>query len=401
MQSKNLRFRDLPKDAKNYIMMHALGSPLMIGEYALIMYLFMSGYVVLQLGVLFTLVNIIVASGPLIVGKLLDRALGARIAMSVIHFLEFLGYLIIFLAAGPYTSLILLIGLTVMKFGTIFYPIYPTYEHYAFPEEIREKAFLYHIIIPEYVQGLAFPIMGFVLSYVFPSLLAYRYLFLGLAAGNLLMIAYIHSRIGEIKEARFKVEKSKNKFRIAKAFFSIFAIEICLLLAESLIPTLVLAYFVLLLLKYSFFTLMLLEVMNSAVTILMGNILKNKEVNSRNWLVIGVLLFMLGQGMFILAGYLKSIIPVFAAIVFLTAGNVLWFPVHRSLLYRTIPREKRGTFFGSISTVERTISIFIPFISALLITIYVYLPFVIAMTLYTVSIMGYIKITKRKARRRE
>ena len=167
------------------------------------------------------------------------------------------------------------------------------------------------------------------------------------------------------------------------------------MLAESLIPALVLAYFVLIVLKETFFVLMLLEVINSAVTILLGNFVKNKEIKSRNWLVSGVLLFVAAQSMFILAAHVNSIVPVFLAIVFLTAGNVLWFPVHRSLLYKTIPKDKRGSFFGSMSTIERTMALFIPFISALLVTVHVYLPFIVAMVLYAVCIMGYIKITKQ------
>jgi len=395
MDSKNLRFRDLPRIAKNYILMHTLGSPFMIGEYALIMYLFLTGYVILQIGILFTIVNIIVAIGPFIVGKLIDHALGAKITMAIIYILESVGYFVLFFAIGPYASAILLLGITIQKFETIFYPIFHIYEHYAFPEDIRERAFLYHIIVPEYVQIVAFPALGFVLTYVFSSVEAYRYLFLVLSIGDLLMVVYVLRRIDEIKKATFVVEHEKKKFKLPKGFTSIFSIEIGLILAESLIPTIVLAYFVLIVLKETFVVLMLLEVTNSAVTILLGNFVKNKETNSRGWLVKGVFLFIAAQTMFILAAHVNSIIPVFAAIVFLTAGNVLWFPVHNSLLYRTIPEEKRGTFFGSMSTIERIIGLFIPFISALLVTVYIYLPFMVSMVLYTVCIIGYIKITRQ------
>ncbi len=396
MNTKNLRFRDFPRDAKNYILMHTFGSPLMIGEYAVIMYLFMTGYVILEVGILYTIVNIIVAIGPFVVGKLIDKALSAKITMASIYLLEAVSYFILFFAVGPYASLILLTGLTVMKFGTIFYPIYPTYEHYAYPEDIRERAFLYHIMVPEYVQIVAFPAFGFVLSYIFPWADAYRYLFLLLCIGDLLMVIYVLRRITNIKEATFVIEvRKKNKFKIPKSFFSLFFIEICLALGDALITTIVLAYFVLIVLKETFFVLMLLEVINSAVTILLGNFLKDKKIKSRVWLVGGVLLFIAGQSMFIFAVYMDNIIPVFVAILFLTSGNVLWFPVHKSMIYKTIPEEKRGVFFGSMSTTYRTIGIFIPFISTFLISIYMYLPFIVAMVLYLTSVIGYIKITKQ------
>ena len=165
------------------------------------------------------------------------------------------------------------------------------------------------------------------------------------------------------------------------------------MLAEAIIPSIIISYFVLIILQQSFFILMLLEVTNSAVTILLGNIVKNREIKSRNWLVGGVFLFIIAQIMYILAPHFNSIVPVFVGVIFCTAGNVLWFPVHNSLLYRTIPEEKRGTFFGSMSTIERTIGLFIPFISALLITVYLYPLFIVAMVLYAVCIIGYIRIT--------
>lgn len=389
-----MKFKDLPSEARSYIMMHTYGSPLMVGESALLVYLVLTGYRILQIGAIYTIVNIVLVISPLIIGKSLDYKISAKKIMILIWILEGIGYLLLFFSYGIHATLILTLGILTIKFATIFYPVYPTYEHFAFPSNILEKAFFYHIIIPELVQIVAFPLFGFILTYVFSTPEAYRTLFAGIFIGSILMALYVKFKIKDIPKAKFEIEKKRKRKKLHKRFYFLFSMEVCLMLAEGLISNIIIIYFVIAVLKQTFFMAMLLEVVNSLVTLILGNILKNREMDRRSWLIFGVFLFALTQIFFIAAGYFKSIVPVLIAVTASTAGNVFWFPVHRSMLYRTIPESKRGSIFGMMSTFSKTIGIFIPLLAAALMNLSKYLPFIAALILYVMCIVGYIRITK-------
>ncbi len=393
----SLKFRDLPLNARRYILLHTIGSPLMVGDYVVVIYLLLTGYGLISVGALFTIVNIIEIFFPAIFGSLFDRKISARAAMSFIYGLEGLAYFLFYLVYGPGSWIILAAGVFVIKFATIFYPIFPAYEHYVYPENIREKALIYHLIIPEYVQIIAFPIFGFLLTYLFVGVQYYRYLLLFVSVGSFLMIPYIFYGIEDIRETKIKLEKEKFNFHVPKNFLKLFIIEDLLIIASSLLPVIAITYFVMFVLAQSFFVLMFLEAINSAVTIIGGNYLKDREIGKRSLLLGGVFLFSIVNIFYMLATWKFPLAFLTIAVLLQTIGNLLWFPVHRSMLFKTVPKEKRGAFFGSMSTMFRISSALAPFISALLISLWVYLPFAVAFFLYFLAGLGYYRITKNWA----
>ncbi len=390
------RFGDLPRNARRYILLHTIGSPLMVGDYIVIVYLLLTGYEIIGIGALFAIVNFIEIFFPAIIGRFFDRKISAKTAMSLIYSLEGLAYFFFYLVYGSNGWIFLVIGVFIMKFASIFYPIFPTYEHYVYPENIREKAMIYHLMVPEYVQILAFPIFGFLLTYIFPSVSAYRDALLLISAGSFLMLPYIFYAIEDIRTTKIQVKGEKFTFSLPRDFLTLFLIEDALIIAESMLPLITLTYFVIVVLNQSFFVLMLLEATNSAVTIIAGHYLKNREIRRRFLLIGGVVLFAIVHLFYILAAWKMNIVPVVIAIMLQTLGNIFWFPVHRTMLFNTIPEDRRGAFFGSISTMFRLSTAAAPFISVLLISLWVYLPFAVAGVLYFLAALGYWVITKDK-----
>lgn len=265
----------------------------------------------------------------------------------------------------------------------------------VFPKKIREKAYIYHLVYPEYTQLVAFPIIGFILSYVFPWAIAYRLLFLSISIGSFLMLPFIKSKIRSTNETTFKATGKKGRVKLPRPFFAIFLSQTSLYVAQAIIPNIVLVYYVMIVLKQTFFVVMVLEVLNSTVTIGLGTITKKLEIKARAWLIGGVSLFIMEQIMYVSAGMALSIFPMALGILFGTAGNVLWFPVNRSMLMKYIPEDFRGQVFGSISSVSQGINLFIPLVSAYLITVFIYSPFIVSASLFAVSLFGYAIITGR------
>ena len=394
MSDEVLRFRNLPYDARNYIKMHTLSSPLMVAEYAFIAYLLYSHYIIIEIGIFYTIANIVTAAGPYIVGRTTRLNISARKTMSLIFLTEGVGYFVFFLASGSYSSLILLAGLIIFKFSSIFYSIFPSYEQIVFPEKIREKSYLFHLIYPEYTQIVAFPAIGFILSYIFPWAISYRILFLGISVASFLMLFFINSRIRKMEGPLFAIDQKRGKVKLPRPFFSIFLSQTAFYAAQAIIPNIIMVYYVLIILKQTFFVVMLLEALNSIVTIFLGSALKVKRVNSRAWVAGGISLFVMQQVMFVSAGLILNIIPVAIGIIFGTAGNVLWLPVSRSALMKAIPEDARGEVLRVVSSTSPGISLFIPVVSAYIISIYVYSPFILSACLFAASLIGYMRITK-------
>ena len=55
---KSTKWSEIPTGARHYILYHTIISPLLITWYMLPMYMFMTDYTVLEVGIIFTLVHV-------------------------------------------------------------------------------------------------------------------------------------------------------------------------------------------------------------------------------------------------------------------------------------------------------------------------------------------------------
>ena len=104
-----MRWSEIPVDARRYIIYHTIVSPLLITWYMLPTYLFLTGYSILKIGILFTLINL--ASVPLtyLIGRLFDR-IAVRHGLIFIDVLDGLENILYGLSYGPLAPLILSLG---------------------------------------------------------------------------------------------------------------------------------------------------------------------------------------------------------------------------------------------------------------------------------------------------
>lgn len=109
-----MRWKEIPVPARRYIIYHTLVSPLLITWYMLPLYMFMTGYTVLETGILFTLISI--ASIPItyLIGKVFDRV-AVRHGLVIIDLLDGLACIFYGLSYGLTAPLMLSIGLIIEK----------------------------------------------------------------------------------------------------------------------------------------------------------------------------------------------------------------------------------------------------------------------------------------------
>ena len=86
-------------------------------------YLYMTGYSVLDVGVLYTLVRVALIPLTYLVGRLFDR-LALRHGLAAIDALEGAARLLYSAAAGPLAPLALFAGLLLDDLATVLYPLY-------------------------------------------------------------------------------------------------------------------------------------------------------------------------------------------------------------------------------------------------------------------------------------
>ena len=68
-----MKWKDIPLEARRYILYHTIVSPLLIAWYMLPAYMLMTGYSILEVGIVFTLINIISVPLTYLIGKAFDR----------------------------------------------------------------------------------------------------------------------------------------------------------------------------------------------------------------------------------------------------------------------------------------------------------------------------------------
>lgn len=96
MPDELVKFGDLPEDARGYIIMHTLSSPLMIAEFAFIAYLLYNHYAILEIGAFYLAANITTVAGPYLIGKTTQLNISSKKTMTLIFLVEGVGYFMFF-----------------------------------------------------------------------------------------------------------------------------------------------------------------------------------------------------------------------------------------------------------------------------------------------------------------
>ena len=103
-----MRFKDIPKSARMYIIYHVLIAPTLISWYLLPLYLMMTGYNPLEVGVLFSVTNALSIVLVYIVGKFFDRV-PIKYGLVTVEITNSTAYFFYFLSSGAMSGLFLLL----------------------------------------------------------------------------------------------------------------------------------------------------------------------------------------------------------------------------------------------------------------------------------------------------
>jgi hypothetical protein len=386
-----MRWSEIPRDAKAYMLYHTSIAPGLIVWILFPLYLMKTGYSVLEVGAFFTAVNI--ASIPLtyIFGRLFNRW-DIKKGLIAIDVLDGIAYVLYGLARGAVAPVVLFAGRTIEKLSTLLYPLYQAYEQIIYPEDKYEEIFAWHLRLPEISRVLTFPIMGYLLGYVYPGPESYRWAFILFGLFSAFTVTYIWLFLPSVgREERITPEGFTFK---AGEFKLLLAFEALLTLAWALAPELVLINYIVFVLKKTVFEVTLVAVASSLASII-GTYASERVPKGKGFQAIAF-------GMFLNAFYalVMALAPPFWLILAVYAlgdfGNTFWFPFYRSWLFRLIPRERASEFHAALSSYRKVIGIVAPFVAGALASLHATLPYALSLAFFVLAGGMFALISRKK-----
>ncbi|MEB3772067.1 MAG: hypothetical protein GSR82_00140 [Desulfurococcales archaeon] len=386
-----MKWSDIPREARRYIIYHTIISPLLIAWYMLPAYMFMTGYSILEVGVLFTLINI--ASVPLtyLVGRLFDKV-AIRHGLILIDVLDGVETIFYGLSYSFLDTMMISLGLLVGKISRIFYPLYQTAEKLLYPKDRLEEVYAWHMRLPLLSEALGFIILGYVLGELFPEPKHYALGFLLIGASSIFTVIYLFKGLPKL-DMKERVGDIFT-FKFDREFKAILTVEALEILAISLAPEIVLVYYMMETLHMSFFQVMLV-VSFSTLASLPATYMSERLNPKHRYNAISI--YFVSMALWALIMFLvPNFYAILAANIIAEFGNTLAFPFYRSWLFSKVPSDKASSILAGITSFERTIGLISPFIAGLLASIYPTLPYMASLALFLAAIPILLSVAKEQ-----
>jgi MFS family permease len=349
-------------------------------------YLYALEYTLVEMGVLFSLAALAEVIFTYVAGKLLDR-IPCNYGLAFIDFFGAIASIVYGCAQSYYH---ILAGKLLERAGNVFTPSYTVYENEAYKEDY-ETIYQYHLMTPEVIQLVAFPVLGYLLTYVFTSIKAYRLFFIILGLTNFLVIIYILKGLPTVKPA-VSVEQ-QYQLSVPTGLYAVVAAETILVFGRAVGSGFVLVYYILDNLKGTFFTVTAVEAVVSLAIITTIIFTLRRKPDMVKAAQYGIVLMIVYAA---LMSWAPVVWVIFLAYFLNSVGHSLWFPRHRTLLMNLIPEEKRGEILGTISSLKKVVYIIGPIFAAFIaVKVYILAPFVVQLGTLVAVFFIYQWIGKR------
>ncbi len=379
-----MRFRDLPAAARAYIIYHSLVSPALITWYALPFYLLSIGYGVLEVGFLFTVVNVLCIPVTLLLGRVFTRV-DIRHGLATIDAMESVSKLVYYFAYGPLTPLMVVLGGLVEKASDTLYFLYSAYEKVIYPRDRLKDSLSWHLRLPELAIVVSYPVIGYFLGYVCSCPECFRLLFLFFAVYQAAMIPYIYMFFRPVV---LEAEREERVTLRGWRRYCLYVLsDVLFTLGWSFAPSLALVYLVVEWVDGNMFHVALIEAAISTAT-LTGTVVVDRISERRAFLALqlGTLVTLAGLSVVVLTN--EFVIVLFAFYV-IRLGDTLVFVFRRAWLYSIMGVKEASTVSAALSSVRRAISVVSPLLAGALASIDPRAPYIACLVTLALTIPVY------------
>lgn len=354
--------------ARRYMYLHMIYAVLIVSWPFFPVYLFRLNFTLVEVGALFSLAGLAEVVFTFLAGRALDK-IPCNYGLALIEVFGAFANIVYGLAQNFYH---IIAGRLLDRVGWVFNPSYLVYENEAYKEDY-ETIYQYHLMAPELIQLFAFPLFGFLLTYVFNTMENYRFFFIFLGVTEFFIIIYILKVLPRVEPTI----SLKREFRLSipRQLYVIVCAEVLLVFGGAVGSQFILIYYLLVNLNSTFFTVTIVEAVVSFAIILTIILTLKKKPEIITAAKYGIFLMIVYA---VLMSFAPAVSVVLIAYFIESVGNSLWFPRHRTLLMTFIPEERRGEILGSIQSLNKLVSIAAPFSAALIAShLYVLAPFVV------------------------
>jgi len=386
--SNYVKWRDLPTEARRYILFQTFFSPLVFTWYLIPYLMLIQGIEVIEVGLIFTLSSLASAFVNVLVGRLLESfTLNYLIfANCFIYSIALIVYCIGFLYQNVW---FILLASIVDDISDIFSPSYLMYEYLAYPEKSRERIYLYHNIVPHISVILTYPLIGYILSISTHELMVYSLIFFALAT---LMLSLISLKwLPKVKSSQPRNENFRVvTCKTAKSnILFILTLVILTNLALSLTPIFIITNLFYEIFGGGLFELGIYSAIYSMFSILvLSFILRIKRYSAELFIKLGLLILTLSNVLIYLS---RDLSHLFLASILLSIGLNVFQPTYKSILFSRIPTKHRGILLGLISGLDDLIDIASPIIAGLIASFNPRAPFIVVAILFSLTLL-FLKI---------
>lgn len=382
-------FLSFDKDVIRYMAMHWAGGTLLI--YSVLVPIFMNklNISIVSAGIIFSIASAFDVIFTYIMSKFLDK-ISPNTGMALDWVTESLPAIIYGFAA---TNVHFLFGALATKMTSILNPVYKVYESEIYPEEKRSLIYTYHLVTPEVFALIIYPLVGYMLSYKFTTIKAFRVIFWICGVAYLFVALIPYKGLKWVKPV--EIAKDRKTIKLPKNLRIGALAHILIFVGLGLMSTLLTSYYILDKMNGTVMDIMMLEAIGSLIVLITGLFTKNLNswISEEKIAQYGIIFFMIFA---ILMAVGKNYTIIVIAYIFRAIGNTIWFPNHYTLLMKYVPKEKSGEFFGSISAISKFLDMSLPIVSGILAKMFgFFVPFSLAFIAFIMAGTVYQKLVKQ------
>jgi len=309
-------------------MYHTIILPLLTAWYMLPAYMLMAGYSILEIGIIFTLINILSIPLTYMIGKLFDRV-PIRHGLIIIDALDGVENVLYGLSYALLGPLMFSLGLLVGKISRIFYPLYQTAEKLLYPKDRLEEVFAWHMKLLLLSEAVEFIILGYIFGTLLPKPIHYAIEFIAIGATSMFTVMYLVKYLPRL-DAKERI-RDVFTFKFDKEFKAILTIEALEIIALYLAPEIVLINYMMIVLKMSFFQVMLVVALSALASLLAIHL--SEHISPRHGFKVISLYFTLRTGWALIMFLIPNFYAILAANIMAEFGNTLTLPFYRSWIF--------------------------------------------------------------------
>ena len=374
--------RELPEAARRYILYHTIACPLIFTWFMLPYYLLVTGLTVLEVGLLFTAVNLAAIGVTAVIGRFFTER-DVRRGLVLIDLLGGISSILYGFASGPLASLIVFAGMLIEKISLPLYPLYQAYERSVYPRDRLKEALIWHLRLPELAIVVTYPIFGYLLGVLCPHPYCIRAAFLAFGIVSILLVPIQLAILPSVVPSKAEEEVVEEPRWLRLYVLA----ELVFTLAWSLAPTLSLVYYVVEVYEGGLLHIALIEVSISSATILATFIAERIERGEgHRVLQAGTLLTTLGIVGVVAAPSFPLLLLAFHIV---RLGDALVFIFKRMWLYELVPARKAALVPSYIAALREALSLASPMIASSLSMIDPRAPYTASLTLFILLLIIY------------